>query len=127
MAKDEDERSRPEGSGDDEQAMKARLENLSAALDRQRKDRPDPTAIDGADVQTGRAMSLGFRVLTEFVAGIVVGALLGWQFDKWLGTSPALLLIMSMLGAGAGFWNVYRIAAAPTTGSQRSGGDRSGH
>lgn len=106
--------------------MKARLEKLSAALDRQRKDHPDPNAIDGADVQTGRAMSLGFRVLTEFVAGIVVGALLGWQFDKWLGTSPALLLIMSMLGAGAGFWNVYRIAAAPTTGSQRSGGDRSG-
>ncbi|MDB5596611.1 MAG: synthase protein [Hyphomicrobiales bacterium] len=106
--------------------MKARLENLSAALDRHRQDHPDPTAVDGADVQTGRAMSLGFRVLTEFVAGIVVGALLGWQFDKWLGTSPALLLIMSMLGAGAGFWNVYRIAAAPT-GSQRSGGGRSGH
>jgi ATP synthase protein I len=127
MAKDEGERSRAEGSGDDEErAMKARLENLSAALDRQRKDRPDPAAIDGADVQTGRAMSLGFRVLTEFVAGIVVGALLGWQFDKWLGTSPALLLIMSMFGAGAGFWNVYRIAAAPT-GSQRSGGDRSRH
>lgn len=104
--------------------MKARLESLSAALDRQRKDHPDPAAVDGAEVQTSRAMSLGFRVLSEFVAGIVVGALLGWQFDKWLGTSPALLLIMSMLGAGAGFWNVYRIAAAPT-GSQR--GDRSRH
>jgi hypothetical protein len=32
---------------------------------------------------------------------------------------------MSMLGAAAGFWNVYRIAAAPT-GSQGSDGTGAG-
>lgn len=119
MAKSENEAPRQESSGTEDRAMKARLESLSAALDRQRKDHPDPTATDDTGAQTGRAMSLGFRVLTEFVAGIVVGALLGWQFDSWFGTKPLLLIIMSMLGAAAGFWNVYRIAAAPS-GAQGS-------
>jgi ATP synthase protein I len=111
----------PDSSGDEDRAMKARLDTLAADLGRRRLDHPDPNAANGSNVQTGRAMSMGFRVLTEFVAGVVVGGLLGWQFDKWFGTQPFLLIIMSMLGAAAGFWNVYRIAAAPT-GSQGSDG-----
>ena len=59
-------------------------------------------------------MSLGFRVLTEFTAGIVIGAIIGWQLDTWLHTSPILLIIFLVLGTAAGFWNVYRIAAKPT-------------
>lgn len=108
-----------------DEAMKARLEALSAALEKQQQDRDGQAAAQEADQRTGRAMSLGFRVLSEFVAGIIVGALIGWQFDAWFGTKPVLLIIMTMFGTIAGFWNVYRIAAAPT-GSQGRGGSRSG-
>ncbi|QBR72528.1 hypothetical protein CU048_00120 [Beijerinckiaceae bacterium] len=62
-------------------------------------------------------MSLGFRVLSEFVAAVVVGALIGWWIDGAAGTSPAFLLIFLLIGTGAGFWNVYRIATK-STGSQ---------
>jgi len=58
-------------------------------------------------------MSLGFRVLSEFVAAVVVGAFIGWQLDTWLRTSPAFLLIFLLFGTAAGFWNVYRIAVKP--------------
>lgn len=58
-------------------------------------------------------MSLGFRVLAEFVAAVVVGALIGWQIDKWLGTTPGFLLVFLAFGTAAGFWNVYRIAVKP--------------
>ena len=57
-------------------------------------------------------------MLTEFVAGIGVGALLGWLLDRWLGTSPALLIGFLALGTAAGFWNVYRIAVKPTAGGR---------
>jgi ATP synthase protein I len=110
---------------EDEQAMKARLEALSAALDRRQQGRIDQADVEEANQRTGRAMSLGFRVLSEFVAGIIVGALIGWQLDAWFGTKPVLLIIMTMLGTAAGFWNVYRIAAAPT-GTPGRGDDGSG-
>ena len=106
----------------EDRAMKARLEALTADLDRQRKDRVDPNAIGESRLQTSRAMSQGFRVLTEFVAGLVVGGLLGWKFDDWFGTGPVLLIIMSMLGAAGGFWNIYRMAAAPTGPARDDGG-----
>ncbi len=59
-------------------------------------------------------MSLGVRVLVEFVSAAIVGALVGWQLDKWIGTSPAFLLVLVLLGTAAGFWNVYRIAVKPS-------------
>ncbi len=61
-------------------------------------------------------MSLGFRVLSEFVGGVVVGALIGWQLDLWLKTKPIMLIVFLALGTAAGFWNVYRIAVRPTGG-----------
>jgi ATP synthase protein I len=58
----------------------------------------------------GSAMGMAFRTSTEMIAGLVVGGLVGWQLDKWLGTSPVLLLLFFLLGAAAGIWNVIRAA-----------------
>ena len=94
-------------------ALRARLAELDRSLDTDKgsaADRPAPAE----DTTLASAMGLGARVLTEFVAGIAVGALIGWQLDKWLHTSPILLIVFLALGTGAGFWNVYRIAAKPT-------------
>lgn len=92
-------------------ALRSRLERLSADLGAA-KDAP-ASDDDGPASQAGSfgtAMSLGFRVLAEFVSAVAVGALLGWQIDKWVGTSPVLLIVFLLLGTAAGFWNVYRIA-----------------
>ncbi len=99
--------------------LKARLDELSEALDAHdeaaRSGQPVGRLGDGS---VGSAMSLGFRVLTEFVAAVVVGAVIGWQIDSWLGTKAIFLLLFLMLGTAAGFMNVYRIATKPTGGSQ---------
>ncbi len=92
-------------------ALRSRLDRLSADLSAA-KDAPPPDD-DGPAAQArsfGTAMSLGFRVLAEFVSAVAVGALLGWQIDKWVGTSPVLLIVFLLFGTAAGFWNVYRIA-----------------
>jgi ATP synthase protein I len=55
-------------------------------------------------------MSLAARVLSEFVAAVVVGAVIGWGIDRAAGTSPVFLMVFLLMGAAAGLWNVYRIA-----------------
>jgi ATP synthase protein I len=97
-------------------ALKARLDALSAALDAQGRGaaaQSEPAAVDEAN-SLGGAMSLGFRVMTEFAAAVVVGALIGWQIDVWTKTTPIFLIVFLALGTAAGFWNVYRIAVRPT-------------
>lgn len=103
--------------GDEDRDLRARLEKLSRSLD-EKRDAPQATAPQGSSdvTRTGQAMSLGFRVLSEFVAGVVVGGFIGWQLDRWLGTKPWGLIVFLMVGTAAGFWNVYRIAAK--TGSR---------
>lgn len=101
--------------GNDDEALKARLEQLASALEAQRTREPRRTALDEATANTtGRAFSLGIRVLSEFIAGIIAGGGIGWLLDEWLGTRPVLLLVFMTLGIITGFWNVYRIAAKPT-------------
>ncbi|ATE66026.1 AtpZ/AtpI family protein [Rhizorhabdus dicambivorans] len=57
-----------------------------------------------------KGYSQGNRVLTELIAGIAGGGLLGWCFDRWLGTTPWLLLVMLFLGIGVAFRNIIRIS-----------------
>lgn len=93
-------------------ALRSRLDKLSSDLGA--SDKRSAGADAGASAGSfGGAMNLGFRVLVEFVSAAVVAALIGWQLDKWFGTSPLLLLVFLLLGTTAGFWNVYRIAVRP--------------
>jgi ATP synthase protein I len=55
-------------------------------------------------------MARGFRLSTELVAGVAVGAGLGWLLDKWLGTTPWGMIVLLMLGFAAGVLNVMRAA-----------------
>ena len=97
----------------EDDALRARLAALDRSLEANKGDAPERRAA--ADDKTlASAMGLGARVLTEFVAGTAVGALIGWQLDKWFHTSPILLIVFLAFGTAAGFWNVYRIAAKPT-------------
>lgn len=60
--------------------------------------------------QRGNALGLAFRLATELVAGVVVGGVVGWGLDSWLGTTPWFLLIFFVLGSVAGILNVVRTA-----------------
>jgi ATP synthase protein I len=105
------------GKDPEDARLKARLDELSEALDAHDEAQEAGRAASGLEAGSiGSAMSLGFRVLAEFVAAIVVGALIGWQIDAWTGTAPLFLLIFLLLGTTTGFVNVYRIATKPTGG-----------
>lgn len=100
---------------DEEAALRARLSNLSKALD-QHENSSEPDVIKVPDLTGGSlgAANLGFRALVEFVSAIVVGTFIGWLIDKWAHTGPLFLVIFLLVGMVAGMTNIYRIALAPT-------------
>jgi ATP synthase protein I len=51
-----------------------------------------------------------YRIGIELVLAVALGGVIGWYLDKWLGTSPWLLIIFFFLGVAAGFRNVYKAA-----------------
>jgi ATP synthase protein I len=108
-----------------EAALSARLQRLSASLGHARAGRPfDDPGADRAANASGYAR--GFRLSSELVAGVVVGAGLGWLIDRWLGISPWGLIIFLLLGFAAGVLNVMRTAGvvAGTALDDGSRGDR---
>ncbi|MEE2868564.1 MAG: AtpZ/AtpI family protein [Pseudomonadota bacterium] len=50
------------------------------------------------------------KLSSEFIAGVLVGAGIGWVADQWLGTSPFGLIVFLLLGFVAGVLNVLRAA-----------------
>jgi len=58
----------------------------------------------------GNQIGFAFRLATELVAGFVVGGLIGWYLDKWLGTLPIFLFLFFALGAAAGVSNIIKTA-----------------
>ena len=51
----------------------------------------------------------GFKISTELVAALIVGVGIGLIVDNYLGTKPFGLIIFFILGAFAGFLNIYRV------------------
>jgi ATP synthase protein I len=84
------------------------IARLEARLKEAESRRP-PAAEPGSERSKG--LSFAFRIGTELVAGIAVGAGLGWLLDRWLGTRPWLMIALFVLGAMAGMMNVYRSVA----------------
>jgi ATP synthase protein I len=93
-----------------EAALSARLQRLNEGLGHLR-DRDRPAEGAGADrAATASGYARGFRLSSELVAGVVVGAGLGWLIDRWLGVSPWGLIVFLLLGFAAGVLNVMRAA-----------------
>src|ERR1700753_995506 len=73
------------GHGDqrtDEADLSARLQRLGERLGHAEGHRPAETGDRAAANASGYAR--GFRLSTELVAGVLVGAGLGWLIDRWL-------------------------------------------
>jgi len=98
----------------EEVALSARLQRLGERLDQKTASRPIE-AVPGSRTDAS-ALARGFRLSTELVVGVLVGAFIGWVLDRWLGISPWGLIIFLLLGFAAGVLNVMRAAGVSATG-----------
>ena len=111
-----------------EAALSARLQRLNEGLG-QARNASHPSDSSGAQrAATASGYAKGFRLSSELVAGVVVGAGIGWLIDRWLGVSPWGLVVFLLLGFAAGVLNVMRsaglIAGPALDEGTRQGPDR---
>lgn len=105
----------------EETALSARLDRLEDQLSESRKGRhirTDQSESAGNNASAkASAMARGFRLSSELVAGVLVGAVIGWGIDQLLSTSPWGLIVFFLLGFVAGVINVMRAAGVASGGT----------
>ena len=95
--------------GEDPVGEDVRIKSLEERIARAERDeavRTGRTQAQGVDT----SYNLGNRVLAELIGGLAGGALIGWLLDRWLGTTPWLLLVFLTLGIIVAFRNIIRIS-----------------
>lgn len=106
-----------DNESDQDRALRERFEKISGAIEKKLSESGGAGSSQddqGSAGETSRAIALGFRILSELVAGVLVGAFIGWQLDQWLGTKPWFLIVFLGLGIAAGFWNMVRAGMKQT-------------
>jgi ATP synthase protein I len=95
----------------DEAGLSARLKNLGEGLDRSGVSRPGAPPPERS-MGDPSAFARGMRLSAELVGGVVLGAGLGWGFDKLFGTSPWGLIVFFLLGFAGGVLTIMRSTGA---------------
>lgn len=122
MSNSPDNRSQPENAAGVTRDLASRI-----ASAKRERDRGANRASDDASTDMN-GMARGMRMGTEFMAAVIVGAVMGYLIDLGLGTSPWGLLILVLMGFAAGTMNVIRVvtemnaATSPAPDKGRAGG-----
>ncbi len=105
------------------ESLEARRQRLDADLLVHRKVVPEASS----NKEAAKGYALAVKLSSEFIAGVIVGVLLGYLFDRFLGTSPWGLIVFLLLGFCAGVLNVLRstgaVAQSTSAGRSQSGAD----
>lgn len=93
-------------------SLDERLERLEERLKgAQNQQKNQEIEQDGADNVHKRAgIAQAFRLSSEFIAGVVVGAGIGYLVDTFFGTAPWGMIFFFLLGFAAAVLNVMRAA-----------------
>ncbi len=91
-----------------EEPFADRLKRLEDRIARARSAREAPERAGHGEYTQG---SLAWRMVTELVAGMLLGLGIGWGLDALAGTRPIFLVVFALLGFAAGIRTMLRTAA----------------
>ena len=100
--------------------LSARLKDLSSRIAAEKSEQAESTK-PSASLQGATGFAKGYRLASEFVAGTLVGGLIGYGFDWLFGTLPFGLIIFLLLGFGAGILNMARAGNRVPPAQERLG------
>mgnify|MGYP001168466800 FL=1 len=100
--------------------LSERLKDLSGRIAVEQSQRTE-SQKPSASLQGATGYAKGYRLASEFVAGTLVGGLIGYGFDWLFGTLPFGLIVFLLLGFGAGILNMARAANRVPPAQERFG------
>lgn len=92
----------------DRSSFERRVSDLDKRLDDVRAHHAAKDLDDGSAAVRARGMAYGLRMASELVGAVLVGGIIGYFLDQWLGSWPWLFLVFFFLGFAAGVVNVTR-------------------
>jgi ATP synthase protein I len=96
---------------EDRENPKGQTSDLEARIRRAKHERPGFFSARRAKQDEWSGTGRGFRLASEFVAAIIVGAGIGLGIDSLFGTTPWGLIVLILVGFAAGVLNVTRAAS----------------
>ncbi|PKA39542.1 AtpZ/AtpI family protein [Rhizobium sullae] len=109
---------------DREESLEKRRAQLGAKLKAKRIDAGEDEANEARAEVSRKGYAEAMKLSSEFISAIVVGALLGYLLDRFVGTAPWGMIVLLLLGFCAGVLNVLRSAgkvAKPGPGEAENG------
>lgn len=116
----------PDNQGQTERATEATRDLASRIASTKRKRLLADNRSAGGNSGSSEGMNRGIRIGSEFVAAVLVGAVIGYLIDLGLGTSPWGMLILLMMGFAAGILNVTRVVAEMNAATAATSGPDKG-
>lgn len=118
------------------EGLEQRRKRLAAELAERKRDTGIEEAAEKSAEQSRKGYAQAMKLSSEFISAIVVGAILGYLFDRFVGTAPWGMIVFLLLGFCAGVLNVLRSAgmvsaphpadrAAQTKNERQDGNSRS--
>jgi ATP synthase protein I len=95
---------------DREGDLEKRRAQLGAELATKRVEAGKDEADEARAEVSRQGYAQAMKLSSEFISAVVVGAVLGYLFDRFVGTAPWGLIVLLLLGFGAGVLNVMRAA-----------------
>jgi len=92
---------------EDPSSLKDLDARLSKAQSRRRETQDRVKGAEGRAANSG--LGLGFRIAVDILAALAIGVGIGVLLDRWLGTTPWMLIVFFVLGSAAGIMNVFRV------------------
>jgi ATP synthase protein I len=103
---------------DRDEGLEERRRRLTAELASKRAEGVAEAAREAQSGVSRKGMAQGLKISSEFIAAIAVGAMLGYIFDRFVGTAPWGMIVFLLLGFCAGVLSVLRgigmVAPAPS-------------
>jgi ATP synthase protein I len=109
--RDKADQGKPDKEGAAGTELSEQLRRIDARLSDIRSERAAEQSPPKGLMADGTAMARGMKMVSEFIAGIAAGGLIGFLIDKMAGTQPFMLMIGLMFGFAAGLRNLYRASS----------------
>ncbi|MDI6837432.1 MAG: AtpZ/AtpI family protein, partial [Rhizobiaceae bacterium] len=97
------------------EGLEERRKRLAAELAERKQEAGIEEAAEKSAEQSRKGYAQAMKLSSEFISAIVVGALLGYLFDRFVGTAPWGMIVLLLLGFCAGVLNVLRSAGMVST------------